>query len=74
MSSIGFILLCAANVDEGEVYVSQPGLFPCKAILHVCGEMDAGVIEQLVCRIVENCEAYGFKSVAIPAICAGMCL
>ncbi|XP_044039273.1 protein mono-ADP-ribosyltransferase PARP14-like [Siniperca chuatsi] len=63
--------LKAAKVKRGEVFVSQSGSFFCEAILHVCGERDAGIIEQLVCRIIEHCEAFGFKSVAIPAICAG---
>lgn len=51
--------------------MSQAGLFPCKAIFHVCGEKDAVIIQQLVCHIVEYCESYELKSVAIPAICAG---
>ncbi|KAI3375716.1 hypothetical protein L3Q82_004024 [Scortum barcoo] len=63
--------LKAAKVKRGDVFVSQPGSFPCKAILHVCGEKDAGVIEQLVCSIIKQCEKSGFNSVAIPAICAG---
>ncbi|KAI3375719.1 hypothetical protein L3Q82_004023 [Scortum barcoo] len=63
--------LKAAKVKRGGVFVSQPGLFPCKAILHVCGENDAGLVEQLVCSIIEHCKIYLLKSVAIPAICAG---
>lgn len=58
-------------MNQGEVFVSQSGSFPCEAILHVCGQRDAGIIEQLVRRIIEHCETFGFKSVAIPAICAG---
>ncbi|KAM9335916.1 protein mono-ADP-ribosyltransferase PARP14-like [Symphorus nematophorus] len=61
-----------AKVKRGDVFVSQPGQFPCEAILHVCGEKDVGIIEQLVCNIIEQCETFGFKSVAIPAICAGV--
>ncbi|KAM8900376.1 uncharacterized protein AB9W97_010328 [Spinachia spinachia] len=49
----------------------KPGSFPTSAIFHVRGENDAKLIEQLVLRIVENCEAFWFRSVAIPAICAG---
>ncbi|XP_041840896.1 protein mono-ADP-ribosyltransferase PARP14-like [Melanotaenia boesemani] len=63
--------LKAAKVNRGNVFVSQPGLFPCKAILHVCGEKDASVIEGLVHKIIDHCENSGFRSVAIPAICAG---
>eukprot|EP00064_Thunnus_orientalis_P011424 superscaffoldBa00001651_g11455 len=63
--------LKAAKVNRGAVFVSQSGSFPCDAILHVCGERDAGLIKQLVCSIAEHCETYGFASVAIPAICAG---
>ncbi|XP_078132752.1 protein mono-ADP-ribosyltransferase PARP14-like [Sander vitreus] len=63
--------LRAAKANRGDVFVSQAGLFPCEAIFHVCGEKDAVIIQQLVCRIVEYCELYNLKSVAIPAICAG---
>ncbi|XP_054863750.1 uncharacterized protein LOC111580214 isoform X2 [Amphiprion ocellaris] len=61
-----------AKVNRGDVFKTQPGSFPCKAILHVCGEKDAAVVEQLVCSIIQLCESSGHKSVAIPAICAGM--
>ncbi|XP_026209254.1 uncharacterized protein LOC113157845 isoform X2 [Anabas testudineus] len=60
-----------AKTNRGDVFKTQPGSFPCKAILHVCGEKDAGVIEQLVCRIIQQCESCQYNSVAIPAICAG---
>ncbi|KAM4537581.1 uncharacterized protein PAE49_021870 [Odontesthes bonariensis] len=60
-----------ANVSRGDVFKTRPGSFPCKAILHVSGERDADVVEQLVCRIMQLCESYGYESVAIPAICAG---
>ncbi|XP_040929894.1 protein mono-ADP-ribosyltransferase PARP14-like isoform X2 [Betta splendens] len=60
-----------AKVNQGEVFVTHPGSFPCKAILHVYGQRDAGVIEQLACKIIQYCETFEFKSVAIPAICAG---
>ncbi|KAJ4949533.1 hypothetical protein JOQ06_021044 [Pogonophryne albipinna] len=63
--------LKAAKSTHGEVFVSQSGGFPCEALFHVCGQNDAVVIEKLVIRIVEHCESFGFKSVAIPAICAG---
>ncbi|KAM3590312.1 uncharacterized protein V6R79_007435 [Siganus canaliculatus] len=63
--------LKAAKVNRGEIFLSLPGSFPCKYILHVCGEKDASVIEQIVWCIMENCEIFGFTSVAIPAICAG---
>ncbi|XP_071315572.1 protein mono-ADP-ribosyltransferase PARP14 isoform X2 [Trachinotus anak] len=64
--------LKAAKVNRGEVFKTHSGSFPCKAILHVCGEKDAGLIEQLVCRIIQLCDTSGYKSVAIPAICAGV--
>ena len=51
--------------------MSKSGEFPCEALFHVCGQKDAVVIEQLVIRIIEHCESFGFKSVAIPAISAG---
>ncbi|XP_037334946.2 protein mono-ADP-ribosyltransferase PARP15 [Pungitius pungitius] len=63
--------LKTGTVSSGNVLVSGPGWFPTSAIFHVCGEKDARVIQKLVLRIVENCEAFWFKSVAIPAICAG---
>ncbi|KAL3046254.1 hypothetical protein OYC64_004293 [Pagothenia borchgrevinki] len=63
--------LKAAKYTRGDVFVSQSGEFPCEALFHVCGQKDAVVIEQLVIRIVEHCESFGFESVAIPAICAG---
>ncbi|XP_039465741.1 protein mono-ADP-ribosyltransferase PARP14-like [Oreochromis aureus] len=63
--------LKAAKVDRGEIYVTQSGNFPCKAIFHVCGQRDEALIEQLVCDIICYCEWYKYSSVAIPAICAG---
>lgn len=66
-----FVVLRAASVNRGQVYISKAGSFPCKAILHVNGEKDAGTVEQLVIRIIECCEHLRIKSVAIPAICAG---
>lgn len=71
LTYIVFVVLCAASVEQGSVYISQAGSFPCTAILHVCGERNAGIIEQLMSRIVECCESLTIKSVAIPAICAG---
>uniref|UniRef100_UPI0009B3C6CB poly [ADP-ribose] polymerase 14-like isoform X1 n=1 Tax=Monopterus albus TaxID=43700 RepID=UPI0009B3C6CB len=64
-------ILRNAKVKRGDVYKTPPGSFPCKAILHVHGEYYAGAIEQLMCRIIQHCEAFQYKSVAIPAICAG---
>ncbi|XP_028997166.1 protein mono-ADP-ribosyltransferase PARP14-like isoform X2 [Betta splendens] len=63
--------LKGAKVNQGEVFITNPGSFPCKAILHVCGKRDAGVIEQLASKIIQHCETFELKSVAIPAICAG---
>ncbi|XP_025761287.1 poly [ADP-ribose] polymerase 14 isoform X2 [Oreochromis niloticus] len=63
--------LKAAKVNRGEIFVTQSGNFPCKAIFHVCGEKDQALIEQLVCDIIYYCESYKYTSVAIPAICAG---
>ncbi|KAL4007007.1 complexin-3/4 [Sarotherodon galilaeus] len=63
--------LKAAKVNRGEIFVTQSGNFPCKAIFHVCGEKDQALVEQLVCDIIYYCESYKYTSVAIPAICAG---
>lgn len=62
-----------AKVSKGEIFVTQPGQFPCQGLLHVCGEKSADLVEQLVGSIVQYCEVYGWRSVAIPAICAGKC-
>ena len=66
-----YVVLCVANVKKGEIFVSESGSFPCNALLHVYGQRDAGIVEQLVCDIIRYCDNYGFMSVAIPAICAG---
>ncbi|XP_027143801.1 poly [ADP-ribose] polymerase 14 isoform X4 [Larimichthys crocea] len=63
--------LKAAIVNRGQSFASHPGYFPCEAILHVNGHKDAGIIEQLVCDVIEYCETSELESVAIPAICAG---
>uniref|UniRef100_H2LUQ0 Poly [ADP-ribose] polymerase n=1 Tax=Oryzias latipes TaxID=8090 RepID=H2LUQ0_ORYLA len=63
--------LKAAKVNCGDIFVTQSGLFPCKAFFHVCGEKDSNLIEKLVGNIINQCENSGFESVAIPAICAG---
>ncbi|KAG7241534.1 hypothetical protein INR49_025439, partial [Caranx melampygus] len=63
--------LRTAIVNSGEVFKTEPGSFPCKAILHVYGENNASIVERLVCHIIELCESSGYKSVAIPAICTG---
>ncbi|XP_071774139.2 protein mono-ADP-ribosyltransferase PARP14-like isoform X1 [Centroberyx gerrardi] len=65
-------LKSVVRANKGEIFVSQPGQFPCKAIFHVCGERDAAIIQGLVCDIIASCESKGYKSVAIPAICAGI--
>nr|XP_019950902.1 PREDICTED: poly [ADP-ribose] polymerase 14-like [Paralichthys olivaceus] len=61
----------AAQVMRGKFFQTEPGSFPCKAILHVNGQRDAGVIGSLVCNMILHCESSGYKSIAIPAICAG---
>uniref|UniRef100_A0A7N6FI70 Poly [ADP-ribose] polymerase n=1 Tax=Anabas testudineus TaxID=64144 RepID=A0A7N6FI70_ANATE len=65
-------ILKTEGLNQGAVVRTPPGLFPCKTILHVCGQQDAGIIEQLACRIIRDCESDQYKSVAIPAICAGV--
>lgn len=69
--SLTEVVLFLATINKGSVVVTQPGQFPCKAILHVCGEKTPGHVEALTERIVNVCEAKGYKSVAIPAICTG---
>ncbi|XP_053272435.1 protein mono-ADP-ribosyltransferase PARP14 isoform X2 [Pleuronectes platessa] len=61
----------AAKVNRGSIFKTKGGSLPCKAILHVCGLKDAGLIESLVCDLILHCEASGYRSIAIPAICAG---
>ncbi|XP_013770854.1 poly [ADP-ribose] polymerase 14-like [Pundamilia nyererei] len=61
----------AATVNRGEIFVTQSGNFPSKAILHVHGEQHEILIEQLVCDIICYCESHKYNSVAIPAMCAG---
>ncbi|XP_036002228.1 protein mono-ADP-ribosyltransferase PARP14 [Fundulus heteroclitus] len=63
--------LKTAKVGRGAVFASRPGGFPCKEILHVCGEKNASIVEGLMCSIINTCESRCFRSVAIPAICAG---
>ncbi|XP_076829248.1 uncharacterized protein LOC143475314 isoform X2 [Brachyhypopomus gauderio] len=63
--------LTGARVSRGEIFTTQPGAFPCKVIMHVCGDKNAGIIKQLAKDIVSRCERDGHQSVAIPAICAG---
>ncbi|KAI4886311.1 hypothetical protein NFI96_016730 [Prochilodus magdalenae] len=63
--------LTGVRVNKGEIFTTQPGNFPCKVIMHVCGEKDAGIIKGLARDIVAKCESDGYQSVAIPAICAG---
>ncbi|XP_028822095.1 protein mono-ADP-ribosyltransferase PARP14-like [Denticeps clupeoides] len=61
----------SAQVTRGTVHMTQSGSFPCRAIMHVCGERDAGVIQGLARDVVLLCERNRYQSVAIPAICAG---
>ncbi|XP_036452955.1 protein mono-ADP-ribosyltransferase PARP14-like [Colossoma macropomum] len=63
--------LTGVRVNKGEIFTTQPGNFPCKELMHVCGEKDTGVIKGLARDIVSKCESDGCQSVAIPAICAG---
>ncbi|MCI4377156.1 hypothetical protein PGIGA_G00200530, partial [Pangasianodon gigas] len=63
--------LTGVQVKKGEIFITQPGEFPCKAIMHVCGEKDTDVIKKLARDILLKCEHSGYQSVAIPAICAG---
>ncbi|XP_056090727.1 uncharacterized protein LOC130070380 [Rhinichthys klamathensis goyatoka] len=60
-----------AQVTSGQIFTTPPGGFPCKTIMHVCGERDASVIKTLAKAIVVQCEHGRYRSVAIPAICAG---
>uniref|UniRef100_A0A3B1J588 Poly [ADP-ribose] polymerase n=1 Tax=Astyanax mexicanus TaxID=7994 RepID=A0A3B1J588_ASTMX len=52
------------------ILTTQHGNFPCKMIMHVCGERDADIIKGLARDIVSKCEQLCYNSVAIPAICA----
>ncbi|XP_051555002.1 protein mono-ADP-ribosyltransferase PARP14-like isoform X2 [Myxocyprinus asiaticus] len=63
--------LTGVQVQRGQIFTTQPGGFPCKLIIHVCGERDPSVIKTLAKDIVVHCEGRSYKSVAIPAICAG---
>ncbi|XP_039462646.1 uncharacterized protein LOC120436202 [Oreochromis aureus] len=60
-----------AKVKKGDILKTPPGGFPCKAILHVCGEKNVSLIEKQLFYIIQLCESSGYKSVALPAICAG---
>ncbi|KAL2079249.1 hypothetical protein ACEWY4_024993 [Coilia grayii] len=62
--------LKSARVKKGEIFTSVSGSFPCKAIMHVCGEKDPALIQDLSRDILLLCESKGYQSVAIPAICA----
>ncbi|XP_029943872.1 protein mono-ADP-ribosyltransferase PARP14-like [Salarias fasciatus] len=61
-----------AELKAGSTVLTEPGRFPCKAILHVCGEKTAGHIEGLTQLIIKSCETNHYKSVAIPALCTGV--
>ncbi|XP_033839904.2 protein mono-ADP-ribosyltransferase PARP14-like [Periophthalmus magnuspinnatus] len=63
--------LKSATVERGEVFVTQPGRFPCQGLMHVSAKGDRQLIRQLMGSIVQYCEVYGWSSVAIPAIGAG---
>lgn len=69
-----FFPLILVTVKKGEIFTTQPGEFPCKAIMHVCGEKDTDVIKKLARDILLKSEHSGYQSVAIPAICAGQYL
>ncbi|XP_062372730.1 protein mono-ADP-ribosyltransferase PARP14-like [Sardina pilchardus] len=62
--------LKSAQVNRGEIFTSQPGKFPSKAIMHVCGENDPELVQDMTRDILLLCESKGYQSVAIPAICA----
>lgn len=68
-----FVCISPAQVKRGEIFTSSAGSFPCKAIMHVCGQKDPVVIQDLVRDILLLCERKKYQSVAIPAICAGQC-
>ncbi|KAK7909910.1 hypothetical protein WMY93_014594 [Mugilogobius chulae] len=63
--------LRSAKLERDEVFVTQPGRFPCQGLLHVYGKSNAHLLQQLMGSIVQYCEAYEWMSVAMPAICAG---
>lgn len=72
MSSNPTPYICSpAQVMSRQIFMTPPGGFPCKTIMHVCGERDASVIKTLAKEIVVKCENGHYQSVAIPAICAG---
>ncbi|XP_073693514.1 protein mono-ADP-ribosyltransferase PARP14-like [Garra rufa] len=63
--------LTGAQVASGQILTTPPGGFPCRTIMHVCGLRDPAVIKTLAKEIVVKCEQGRYRSVAIPAICAG---
>ncbi|XP_052417064.1 protein mono-ADP-ribosyltransferase PARP14-like [Carassius gibelio] len=63
--------LTGAQVARGQIFTTQPGGFPCKTIMHICGLRDPDVIKTLAKEIVVQSEQGCCRSVAIPAICAG---
>ncbi|XP_029943869.1 protein mono-ADP-ribosyltransferase PARP14-like [Salarias fasciatus] len=63
--------LKAARRNSESMVSTKPGRFPCRAILHVCGQKSTSHIEKLSQLIIKSCETNHYKSVAIPAICAG---
>ncbi|XP_016415475.1 uncharacterized protein LOC107745958 [Sinocyclocheilus rhinocerous] len=63
--------LTGAQAASRQIFKTPPGGFPCKTIMHVCGERNPDVIKTLAKEIVVQCEHGCYRSVAIPAICAG---
>ncbi|TRY57758.1 hypothetical protein DNTS_012030 [Danionella cerebrum] len=63
--------LTGAKVASGKIFTTPPGNFPCKTIIHVCGNRSPDVIKTLAKAIITHCEHAHYQSVAIPAICAG---
>ncbi|CAN9509302.1 unnamed protein product [Ophioblennius macclurei] len=61
-----------ATINKGSTVWTRPGRFPCKAILHVCGEKTAAHVEELAQLIISSCDAKGYSSVAVPALCTGV--
>lgn len=73
-SNTSSFIYSAAQVASGQIFTTPPGGFPCKTIMHVCGARNPDVIKTLAKEIVVQCEQGRYRSVAIPAICAGQYL
>ncbi|XP_056316965.1 protein mono-ADP-ribosyltransferase PARP14-like isoform X1 [Danio aesculapii] len=63
--------LKGARTASGQIFTTSAGGFPCKTIMHVCGERSPNIVKTLAKEIVVQCERGHYQSVAIPAICAG---